>query len=96
MNTWDALGQAMSLTPQAVQERAMRTLIEVELAQLDREEIALIQTYNLLSAAELEQAMQSRSVPEHLTWEDLIHWEAIEDRRKALKVILRNGLGRTQ
>ncbi len=74
----------------------MRTLIEVELAQLDREEIDLIERYNLLSAAELEQAMQSRSVPEHPTWEDLIHWEAIEDRRKALKAILRKEPGTNQ
>ena len=64
--------------------------IETELARLDHEEIELIQKYHMLSAVDLEQAMQSRIVPEHPGWEDLIHWEAIEDRRKALKELLCN------
>ena len=89
MVTWEALSHALSMTPQAVQERAIRTLIEVELAQLDREEMERIRAYSLLSATELEQAMRSHRVPEHPTWEDLIHWEAIEDRRTVLKALMR-------
>ena len=89
MLSWDALGHAMALSTQAVQQRAIMALIEVELTQLNQEEMALIQKYGLLSAVELEQAMQAGRVPEHPTWEDLIHWEAIEDRRQALKELLR-------
>ena len=89
MLSWDALGHAMALSTQAVQQRAIMALIAVELTQLDRDEMELIQQYGLLSAVELEQAMQAGTVPEHPTWEEFIHWEAIEDRRQALKELLR-------
>lgn len=90
MVDWESLSQVLAVNVSMLQEQAVRILIETELSRLDHEEIELIQKYHLLSSADLEQALQSRIVPEHPSWEDLIRWEAIEDRRKALKELLRN------
>lgn len=44
--------------------------------------------YDVPSATELERLIKNGVVPDHPSWEHLIEWEAIEDRRAKLKSLL--------
>jgi len=85
---WATLAKVLGTTPEDVQARAAHKVLKEELALLDEREAKLIAQYDVSSATELERLIKNGSVPEHPSWEHLIEWEAIEDRRAKLKMLL--------
>lgn len=85
---WVALAKFLGTTPEVVQVRAAQRLIQEELTRLDEREAKLKAQYAVATATELERLIRNDVVPEHPSWEHVIEWEAIEDRRGKLKVIL--------
>lgn len=88
MLDWSELAQAVGLRQEETQAEAAVELLRRELAALDATELRLIAEYRVCSAAELEAAMSAGKWPEHPTWERLIQWENIEDRRKSLRAFV--------
>lgn len=85
---WATLASVLGMTPEDVQARAAHKVLQEEFALLDEREAKLMARYDVSSAAELERLIKNGVVPEHLSWEHLIEWEAIEDRRAKLKSLL--------
>ena len=83
--SWSNLANYFGQTEEQLQTTAIAELLKSELANLDASEADLIRRYGVLSAGELEQLLNSNSVPEHPAWEHLIEWETIEDRRQQVR-----------
>ena len=85
MLDWREVSQAVGRPEEETQVAAAVELLRRELADLENAELDLIREYGVCSAAELEAGMHTGKWPEHPTWERLIQWEGIEDRRKSLR-----------
>lgn len=87
MVSWERLAQATAKSVEEVQSAAAAAFVREELSRLDAEEVRLAQRYGVASAADLEALMQQHLVDEYPSWEDLITWEAIGDRRRLLAIL---------
>jgi hypothetical protein len=58
---------------------------EIRLAEWDITDIK--DRYAVASRSELENQIASRSVYSHPAWEDLIHWESLEDYVRKLHLV---------
>lgn len=82
---WSELAAYLGTSEEQAQLEAVTELLKSELARLEAAELTLIRRYGVRSASELEARVNANAVPEHPSWEHLIEWEGIEDRRQRLR-----------
>ena len=84
MVSWDEVTGAIGVDKDTAEKQGAFALLSQELLKVEARLARLIDKYGVPDAGALERAVSSYEVPEHPSWEDLILWEGLEEKRQKL------------